>query len=360
MISQQQYAAFRESSLASQPLRRQCGIEEIHLISLDTIEYSGLRLGLKRSALKDLIKIGGLSTAGFASLEKSIGEAAAQSILNALKNAIGLAKGLRVTLVVSPDRQVTAIQKSTGSLISAETYFDTFERIANNHNLEIQSTHFNPDNGNCYLSAITAKGQFQVGNLSDEVFTTGISLAKTADGIQIDPFMNRLICGNGMVQRTFEDSFNLNSMDPRKWQEFYTHLERIERGAFVPGTFSSKVTAAINTPASFLELEAATGLILKNSNCPQDEIEYFIKGYKHTHSRFQAAGIDTEALVNAQKANLRTGVSVWDCINGVTDFASHNYGYEKKANSDRHLQMAAGQMLSKQFDTQNIVMHQPF
>ena len=68
-----------------------------------------------------------------------------------------------------------------------------------------------------------------------------------------------------------------------------------------------------------------------------------------------------KAILNAkQKANLRTGVSVWDVINGVTDFASHNYGFDKKANSDTHLQMVAGDILAKNYDTANLVLNQPF
>jgi hypothetical protein len=259
---------------------------------------------------------------------------------------------------------VTAIQKAnSSSMISAETYFDTFERIANRRNLEIQSVNFNSNNGNCYISALSAGsdgGNFQVGNFSDEIFTTGVAFANTAEGILVDPFMNRLVCGNGMVHRTFEESFRLQSLDPHKWQEFYTHMDRIERSGFAPSTFTQRVIDARSTPASLLELESATSLILKNSNCPQDELEYFIRGHRETYSRIHGAGIDTEELTKPQRANLRTGVTVWDCINGVTDFASHNYGYEKAENSDRHLQLAAGNMLSKQFDTQNIVMNQPF
>lgn len=362
MITQSQYAAFRESSLANQPIRRTCQLADLRILTLDTVEYKGLRLGLSRTALKDLVKITGLSISGFNDLEKTLGEDSANAWLNSIKNAIGIAKSMQVTMVVSPDRILNRVYKTgQGSSISAETYFDTFERIANRHNLEVKEMSFNPTNGNCYISALSAKGdQFQVGNLSDEVFTSGISLANTADGILADPFLHRLVCTNGMVTRSFNESFQLQSMDPRKWQEFYTHMDRIEKMGFVPTQFSRNVELAIKTPASLKELETATSLILNNSNCPEDELEYFIKGHRNTYARIHDAGIDTERLTNAQKANLRTGVSVWDCINGITDFASHNYGYEKKLNADRHMQVQAGNMLCKTFDTANLILDQPF
>ena len=52
----------------------------------------------------------------------------------------------------------------------------------------------------------------------------------------------------------------------------------------------------------------------------------------------------------------RTGTPVWDVINGVTHFATHNNGI-KITDSDRSaLQMEAGRILSKsKFDVQNLI-----
>ena len=65
-------------------------------------------------------------------------------------------------------------------------------------------------------------------------------------------------------------------------------------------------------------------------------------------------------LNHDQQKNAKTALSVWDVINGVTDFASHNYGYEMKDNSAANLQMQAGSMLCKDsYDTSNLVLVQP-
>lgn len=362
MVTQTQFNAFREDVLRNQPIRKTINLTDLKFITMDTVEFSGLKLGINRQALKDLVRVIGMSVTGLNNLEGALGEDAAQKFINAMKNAIGASKGLQVTIAVTPDRVISRIQKAGSTdLISAETYFDTVERLVNVHNLDIQSMDFNKGNGNIYLSTIAPKsGQYQVGNLSDEVFTTGLSLSRTMDGIQADPFMHRLVCTNGMVTRMFEESFKLRSMDTKMWQEFYQHLEKIEKAGFAPTKFADKVQQAINCPASLKELEAGIHLLQQNSNVPDAELEFFFKGQKNTYNRIHSAGIDTTKLTDAQKANVRTGLTVWDVINGITDFASHNYGYEKKANSDRHLQMRAGDILSKQFDTQNLVLNQPF
>ena len=71
---------------------------------------------------------------------------------------------------------------------------------------------------------------------------------------------------------------------------------------------------------------------------------------------FAAKGADTLNWNTAQEKNAITNISVWDVINGVTDFASHDYGFGVSADSKLNLQVKAGSMLSaKSYDTQNLV-----
>jgi hypothetical protein len=361
MITQVQYAAFKEDSLRNQPIRKNISLTDLKFITLDCVEYSGIKLGVNRQALKDLLSIVGISLSGIKSLESSIGEENTNTFLNSLKNAIGTSRSTQVTMLVSPDRVITRMQKAGKiDLISAPTFFDTFERIMNNHHLDIKSASFNKTNGNIHLETVKSGDQHQVKNFKDEVFTTGLSLSRTIEGIQADPYMHRLVCTNGMVTRAFDESIALRSLEPKMWNDFFQHLEKIEKNGFVPSKFNARVEQAMHTPASLAELERAATLLTNNSTLPAGELEFFLKGHRNTYNKLHAANIDTEKLTMEQKRNVRTGLNMWDVINGVTDFASHNYGYEKKANSDRHMQLQAGDMLTKAFDTQNIIMNQPF
>ena len=361
-ITTAQYEHFKAEALSKQPLRKRIQLSDLKFHTMDAVEYSGLMLGINRSALKDLVRIVGLSLSGTDVITRSIGEEGSVNILNALKNVIASAKHQEALIYVSHDRVITQISKvdKNATPISTEAYFDFAERILDRHGLEIKSTSFNPNNGNISMETILpGDRQFQVGSLSDEVFHSGLSLSRNATGIQADPYMHRLICTNGMVTRQFEESFSLTQNDPRLWTEFYRHLDNIEKGGFVPVKFANKLEQARRTPASLAELETGLNLITQHSNCNGDELEMFIRN-KHTYNRLHLAGIDTVKLSDAQKRTVRTGVSVWDVINGVTDFASHNYGYEKKANADRHLQLRAGDMLAKDLDVANLVLNQPF
>jgi hypothetical protein len=362
MVSQTQYDAFKKQALDNQPIRKTVSLVDLRFVTMDCVEYSGLKLGLSREALKNLLKIVGISLSGIEDLNASIGEDGAQKMLNTIKNAIGSNNKTQVTLVVSPDRIITRIAKENqSSLISANTYFETFDRLANVHNLDIKDMSFNKENGNIYINSLANRnGEYQVANMKDEVFRTGMAFSRTMDGILAEPYLDRMVCTNGMVTRAFDESFRLHNMTPRSWQDFYEHMEKIEKSGFVPEKFATKVIEAAKTPASLLELERGLNLIKNHAKIEDADLEMFIRGTKNTYNRLHGAGIDTEKLNNGQKSNVRTGLMVWDVINGVTDFASHNYGFEKKPNADRIMQVQAGDMLTRTFDTSNIVMNQPF
>lgn len=354
------YETFKKEAIENQPIRKTIRLTDLKFHTMDTVEYNGVFLGINRSGINGLIKILGITVGGLNSIEASLGEDVSKNFIDTLKNAISSTKG-DIVITVSRDRIITDIQSTKrSSSISAQTYFDTFEKIINNHNLSVRFADFNPSNGNITIST-TTQNQFGLKNFKDEYFHPGISFGKTVEGLSANPFMERLICTNGMIGRSFDEAINLNTFDQKSWIEFENKLNLISDMNFVPRKFSDRVTAAIETPASLAELERGMDLLKGNSNINPEDLEIFFRGAKRTYNRLHQAGIDTAKLNKDQKRNLRTGLTVWDVINGITDFSSHNYGYEKKSNSDRHLQMVAGDMLArKNYDTSNIILNQPF
>jgi hypothetical protein len=361
LITSSQFTSFKEDALRNQPLRKEIALADIRFVTMDAIEYAGLNFGLARPALKDLMRILGVNINIEERLSQSIGEDGARNFLNGLRSVLSKSAG-SIILLVTPDRIVQRITKGgrETSLFTGSTFFDTVDRFMNtNSGMEIKDMNFNRETGGISLSAASPNGEFQVGNFNDEVFHGGLNLSITADGIKAAPYLHRLICTNGMVTRSFEESFNLNRNTTESWTSFWQNLERIEKSGFKPVAFTNKVLNARETRASFAEMERTMNLILGNSKCDLDNLQQFIN-FKPTFNRLHSAGIDTVKLTPGQKRNLRTGLSVWDCINGVTDFASHNYGFEKSANCDRHLQLQAGDILTKDFDTQNLILNQPY
>ena len=72
-----------------------------------------------------------------------------------------------------------------------------------------------------------------------------------------------------------------------------------------------------------------------------------------TESAYRKIGIGLETLSPAAAKNAITDVKYWDMINGLTDFSSHNYGFEMK--TPENIQKFAGKLFSNDPDLGNLV-----
>jgi len=359
MVSTQEFLKFKQEAINNAPVRKRIALSDLKILSIDRVEYMGLSLGLSKPAMRDLLSILGLSSSGYVNLQSSFGEQS-NHLLNLLKNGCAKGKFQEVTIAVDIDRYINRIWKSEAGQLSIETYFKTIEDIISDNNLSVSAIDFTKKGDGISVSTLSNTSEFQVGNLSNEIFTSGLSMNFEKGGLIVDPFINRLICANGMVAHESQGSFQIMSNDAHIWNEFYKNIEIIEKNGFMPPQFSDYVILSSTTPASLAELEHGVKLITSKSSFNPENSDMFFKGYSETYNGLAKAGINVKDLTLSQKKNVRTTMPVWDIINGVTDFASHNYGFEKESNTDKWMQVEAGKILKSNFDTLNFVANQPF
>lgn len=362
-ISNEEWNAFKERAIKEQPIRKKIQIKDLKFMSLDHVEYAGLIFGLTKPALKNLLKFIGLNTTSINNMKDTMGDKFAHALLNAIKNALASSSTKdTIVITVSPkDKMIHDISQNSGGGISALTYFDTVDKLINRYDLNVVDVNNNSANGNISIKTI-GESQFGVKGFKNEIFKTGLDFSKTVSSFDANPYNMRLICTNGMVTRGFEEQFSVHNLSEKSWEAFYIHLDRIEKAGFVPQKFEEQILKANKTLSSLAELEYSVNLITgssKSESLPRD-IESFIP-VKETYSGLYKAGIDPLKLSNEQKKNLRTNVTIWDVVNGITDFASHDYGYSVHDNQVNYLQMQAGNLLAKKsFDTGNLILNQPF
>ena len=107
--------------------------------------------------------------------------------------------------------------------------------------------------------------------------------------------------------------------------------------------------------ASLSEMENAYQLIRSFSDAAFNEVEAWIP-YQETREAFHRHGVDTVTLSNAQKKCAKTGTTIWELINGMTHFATHDNGFKIDDYDRSRLQVSAGGVLSKPtWDMSNIV-----
>ena len=363
-FSQEQYNAFKQASMVKQPLRKEINLVDLKFITIDTVDYCGLKLGMSKKAIKDIMSVLGLAQSFGGKLNSVFGEQFTNTLLNTMKDAVSKQKSLSVTLLVSPDRVIQRIHKSGSSWVSTENFFDIVESTIDKSNLLINNMQHDSDGG-IIIGTTNPNSEFNIKgsnlNSSQEVFQGGLNFNRNYAGVQVDPFLHRLWCTNGLVTKEFEESIRMSNIDNTSWEKFYKNLEKIEANNFQPKGFADKVKMAAATPASLGEMDRAIQLIKRNSNITDHSIQPFIP-YGETYNAFKKMGIQPSELTHKQKTNARTNISVWDVVNGITDFASHDYGFEVKdpENTRNSMMVEAGQILTKQYDTQNLLVAQPF
>lgn len=355
-ISQELFDLKTKEAVAKTPVRREFNLKEVEVLDDKNLSVDGRKVGMSPEAFRGICKVVGLPVGFDKTFSKAFGDKARQQLVNRLKVAAQAKGNTTVSLVLNPDTKgIIAVQKNPEDMISNQTFMDTTKRIIDKYGLEVNDFSVG-SYGQVAINASSPNNVWGLEGLKDENFYGGISFTNSPEGgFKVSPYLHRLVCANGMMGTAFDESMKLSGIDATSMEEFWTRLNRLADNGFRPGKFDEKVRLAINTSASLSEMEEANGFMKAYTDADTKELEAWIP-LQSTRARFHAAGIDTVAFSSAQKRGAKTGTSIWDVINGVTHFATHDNGFKFYDDFDRRkLQTFASRMLTKQFDMANIV-----
>lgn len=367
MATESEFDKFKREASKNRPICKEVLLSELNIISDDKIEYRGVKLDLLSGAISDLRTLLHLPKQFANELSKAMGEDMRKKLADFCKNMRLLnGKNATATLLINATSHKVERILRFNNLLSTETYFEIFDKLMNNHNFEIQELR-SSDDGSLAISLTSRDDEFQVGKFSEEIFHPGLTLKNTLDdGAFVSSYLFRLICGNGMTGTDFGGPeggpkgggggpITLGGPGFTHMNEFYQRINELVKGGFYPQAFKDKVIVAKNCLASFAEVNQAARLILDNSDMKVEFVDKYIP-LVDIRNKFAGKGWDWLKANMKQQQNAVTNVPIWDIINGVTDFASHNYGYKVSDSNRLYMQAGAGSMLTKEtYDTQNIV-----
>ncbi len=353
MKTQSQFATFKKEALANEPLMREANLADINIVSENEIIYLGTKFKCTDEAMNGFAKAVGMPVAFGNSIKNAFGVTAKSRIAELQKAARVIAgKNPHVTLIANRKLGVIENILSGGSILPYEMYFDVFERMMNGSKMDI-ADFGSSDQGGVFVSTVSRENEFSVGKFKDENFHPGMTFSNDIrKGAVVDSFINRLVCTNGMVGRGFGESIIYN---PESMSEFFEKIQILKCAGFLPSEFKAKVAAAIATRASYNEVHQAANLITGSSKLSKEFVDSFIP-FNDIRRKFAKKGCDTIAWNTQQEQNAITDISVWDVVNGLTDFASHDYNFELSNANRLAIQVKAGGLLARaKYDTQNLV-----
>lgn len=359
-LSQNIFSDRAQEAIDSQPVRRTVHLAEIGLIDENSISYKGTALKISKQGFRDLLKILNIPKQFINRFSEMMQERpeAKKQFINTIKNVMATSgKGSStVTLVLSKkEKQIIAVHKNTRNLISNGGMLDVVSRVIDENGLDVVDFSVG-DNGEVAVNAVYQKKQWSIDGLKDEFFNGGVSFVNNPrDGFIVSPYVNRLVCANGMVGKGFEETLKLTSTDGNAMQKFFADIANLASTGFRPSRFIEKAQEARRMKASLAEMFKISNAIKGAAkDITKQELERWVP-VSYTTSAYHRIGVDTHTLRKGQLQNAKTDISVWDLMNGLTHFASHDNGFEIDDYSRAKLQMIAGQLLTDEYDMSNFV-----
>lgn len=360
-LSTQAFNQAKENAINNQLVRKEISLSEFNVIDNNHIEIDGVSIELTDKAFAKLLGRLRIPKAFANRFTAGFGTDGLRQLVQMMKAAKSSKNDQSVTLLVNPNtRNIVNILPAGYASISNESFFDFASRYIDQYGLNV--THVGTDHGNSQINTISPNTAFQIPGMKNEIFQTGVTWRNTPDrGLEVSPFLSRLICTNGITATTFQENYGLHSLNEKSIQEFNEHMIRLASTGFQPIGLADKIRKANSTTASLAEMQRAASAIMSvDERIDYDYIQRYIPINRAFHA-YEMAGANPQEFTNAQLKNAKSGMSVYDMINGMTNFASNDTRYDIDFAKTGRLMVSAGNLLTKRnYDTESLLQVDPF
>jgi hypothetical protein len=361
-ISQQAFDAKKAEVISKELIRKEINISEFQIINDNTIEIHGKQLPISKTAFKRVLRRMRIPHAFARRFEQGYGSDGLKQLIQMVKMAKSNRNDQKVTIVLDPDRgQIVDILPKGYASISNEAFVGFAEGYIDKYNLS--PTHFGSDgNGSATINCTSDSSLLRIPGMENEIFQTGVTFSNSvSNGLQVQPYMTRLVCANGMSSTAFAENYGLTSLDTKSVEQFNEHMLQLATTGFQPVGIADQIKKAANTDASLFELQRAASAIMNTDEKISYEYAQKFAPIERAKRAYDQIGSDTSKFTNAQLKTAKSGMSVWDVVNGMTNFASNDTKYGVDEYKASNLMVTAGNILmKKKFDTEDLILVNPF
>jgi len=361
-LSQSAFDVKKAEAINNQLMRKEISLSEFNVIDNNHIELDGVKIEVTDKAFGKLLGRLRIPKAFAKRFSEGFGNDGLKQLITMMKSMKSSKNDQTVTLLVDPsNRKITDILPAGYASISNESFIDFAERYINQYNLDV--THMGSSQyGGTQINCVSPQGMFNVPGMTNEVFNTGVTFRNTPTrGLEVSPYLERLICANGMTSTAFAENYGLHNLNDKNINEFNEHMIRMASTNFQPVGLADNIKKANNTDASLAEIQRAASSILSlDKNIDYNYIKKYIP-VDRAMKAYSDLGADPNTFTKAQMKNAKSGMSVWDVVNGMTNFASNDTKYNVNEGKMGNLMVTAGNILcKKQYDTEGYLDINPF
>ena len=361
-LSQSAFDVKKAEAINNQLMRKEITLSEFNVIDNNHIDVDGVKIEVTDKAFGKLLGRLRIPKAFAKRFSDGFGNDGLRQLIQMMKTAKSSRNEQTVTLLVDPNsRKIMDILPAGYASISNENFIDFASRYIDQYNLGV--THMGSSQyGGTQINCVSPQGMFNVPGMTNEVFNTGVTFRNTPTrGLEVSPYLERLICANGMTSTAFAENYGLHNLNDKNINEFNEHMIRMASTNFQPVGLADNIKKANNTDASLAEIQRAASSILSlDKNIDYNYIQKYIP-VDRAMKAYSDLGADPNTFTKAQMKNAKSGMSVWDVVNGMTNFASNDSKYSINEGKMGNLMVTAGNILcKKQYDTEGVLDINPF
>jgi len=361
-LSPTAFQARKAEAVRNEVMRKEISLSEFNVIDNTHIEVDGVKIELTPFAFKRLLGRLRIPTAFAKRFSDGFGADGLQQLVQMMKTMKSSKNDQTVTLLVDPrNKVITNILPAGYASISNEAFIDFAEGYINQYGLEVKDFGSDP-NGGATINCVSPNSVFQVPGMSDEVFNTGVTFRNTPTrGLEVSPYLNRLVCSNGMTSTAFSETYGLHELTDKSISEFNDHMISMASTGFQPVGLADKIKAANETDASIAEVQRAMSAMLStDKKIDFDYMQRYLP-INRVMKAYSDIGAEPSTFTTKQLQNAKSGLSIWEVVNGITNFASNDQKYNIDDHKTGNLMVSAGNLLMKKnFDTEALIQFDPF
>lgn len=361
-LSPTAFQARKAEAVRNEVMRKEISLSEFNVIDNTHIEVDGVKIELTPFAFQRLLGRLRIPTAFAKRFSDGFGTDGLQQLVQMMKTMKSSKNDQTVTLLVDPrEKKITNILPAGYASISNEAFIDFAEGYINQYGLEVKDFGSDP-NGGATINCVSPNSIFTVPGMSDEVFNTGVTFRNTPTrGLEVSPYLNRLVCSNGMTSTSFSETYGLHELTDKSISEFNDHMIQMASTGFQPVGLADKIKMANNTDASIAEVQRAMSTMLTADKKIDFEYMQRYLPINRVMKAYSDIGAEPSTFTTKQLQNAKSGLSIWEVVNGITNFASNDTRYNIDDHKTSNLMVSAGNLLMKKnFDTEALIQFDPF
>lgn len=353
------YETKKKLASNNEVLSKRVSLSEIDIDRDGQLSYNGTRMASEEGLLDQMLDILKLKKKFVERFEKLTGSEAKEALIKMIKTGLSVtsAKNQFVNIIGNPSTKlITRITPGNRDIVSNRFAIQQFENIMNKYpNLELSGFNVYND-GTINLSTVSKELIIPTSGgvkLNDEAFKGGMSFFNNPyDGMGISSKVVRQICGNGMIGYA-DEKIILRQLTDAKIEKFHELVGEISTNGFVNSRFNENLNRAMKTNASFAELEEARKIMIRYSALTDADVNTYLPELSVEIHKLASKGVDYANCSDRQLQNYPIDMKVWDVINRITDFGSHEYGFGAQ---EEFIQFRAGEIMKKkEFDTEGLL-----